>query len=112
MVGRRLLGKKALDTIEIGGKAFQRCDQQGCQWCIVCSSSGLSIPGFELSPRGSEKHLVCNFGVAAHRILGGLPEDCPYQEQVRILLDRTVYLSEDNEPYLESDEPRSEGQNQ
>jgi hypothetical protein len=99
-----------MDTVEIGGKRYQECDQQGCQWSVVFTPGELSIPGFELPVPDGESHLVCNFGLAAFRLLGGLPEDCPYHARVRELLDSLVYVSDDNEPYPEGNERRTPGQ--
>lgn len=85
-------------TIKISGKTFLKCDSDSCQWNAICTSDGPSIPGIEISNRDKDMPHVCNFGIAAYRILG-LPEDCHYHEKIKEVLSRITYCRGDNEPY-------------
>jgi len=87
-----------MKAIEISGKTFLECDNKACQWNVTCTPDGPSIPGREAIIREDELPCVCNFGIAAYRILG-LPEDCGYKDQVKGILDRITYFGADNEPY-------------
>lgn len=86
------------ETINISGKTFLKCDSRICDWNVVCTPDGPSIPGLDFSVCEADSPRVCNFGIAAYRILG-LPQECNHQEQVKEVLDRITYQKGDNEPY-------------
>ncbi len=86
------------DIIRISGKSFLKCNSDGCQWNVFCTPIGPSIPGMEISVREEEMPRVCNFGIAAYRIIG-LPDDCHYQNQVKEVLGRITYNSSEDDTY-------------
>ena len=87
-----------MKTIEISGKKYLECENEACEWNVPCTPDGPSIPGIEVIIREDKLPRVCNFGIAAYRILG-LPKKCRYKDQVRSILDRITYCRVDNEAY-------------
>ncbi len=66
-----------MDTVEIDGKRFLRCDRESCQWNLRYIS-------------GNERSRVCNFGALAFAVKEAMPQDCTRLQELGTLISREL----------------------
>jgi hypothetical protein len=75
-----------MDTVEIYGVTFLKCEKEDCDWNIGYTPYDLNRSGLEFTYRSGTGVRVCNFGCKALAYGKNIDVACPHKRDVCSLL--------------------------
>ncbi len=71
-----------MDTIEIYGVKFLRCDKRDCKWNVGYTPGDLNRQGLEFTNRRSVGIRICNFGCTSLALGKNIDDNCPHKQEL------------------------------
>ena len=78
-----------MDTIDIRGVKFLKCDKTNCKWNVGYTPGDRNRSGLEFTTRRDRLDMgirVCNFGCTALALGKNIDSQCPFKDEVSRIL--------------------------
>ena len=71
-----------MDTIEIYGVKFLKCDKSDCEWNAGYTPGDLNRHGLEFTAKHDMGIRICNFSCTALALGKNIDGDCPHKQEL------------------------------